>query len=253
MTDTPAGLNLEALPDRLNLGCGWDHRDGYLNVDFQDYHNPDLVADVRDLSMLPSESFVEIIAQDVLEHLERRDTRPALTEWARLLKDGGTVVLRVPDIIGVARLIDREKSVEHHETMVHALFGTQAYSGDYHYVGFTELTLRKALHDTGFVVSDLRRKDEWLFDCVATKVADPGPFEPGPLPFVELAPIDPPPGVTETPVAEAEGQPGPGRVDQMVAAVAERLPASVRSAGQKAWRPLRACFARHFSQPHKTE
>ncbi len=254
MTDGHEKLDLDTLPQRLNLGCGWDHREGHLNVDFQDFHNPDLMADVRDLSMLPSDHFVEIIAQDVLEHLERQDTRPALTEWARLLKVGGTVVLRVPDIIGVARVIDREASIEHHETMVHALFGTQAYSGDYHHVGFTELTLRKALHDTGFAVTELRRKDEWLFDCVATKVADPGPFEPGPLPFLELASIDPPPpAAAEVPVTPTEVQPEAGRVDQLVTSIAERLPDPVRSLGQRVWRPLRARASRHLPGPRDAD
>jgi len=30
-------------PDRINIGCGFDHRDGYLNVDFQDFHDGDVV------------------------------------------------------------------------------------------------------------------------------------------------------------------------------------------------------------------
>ena len=51
-----------AYPDRLNLGCGFDRREGYTNVDFQEFHHPDLHADVRDLGMLPSDHYREIIA-----------------------------------------------------------------------------------------------------------------------------------------------------------------------------------------------
>jgi hypothetical protein len=47
----PATPTASALPDplprKLNLGCGWDKRDGYLNVDLHGSHDPDLVADVR--------------------------------------------------------------------------------------------------------------------------------------------------------------------------------------------------------------
>jgi predicted SAM-dependent methyltransferase len=59
---------------KLNLGCGFDHRAGYLNVDMHPFTNPDLVADVLDLSMLPAATYDEIIAQDVLEHFRWCDT-----------------------------------------------------------------------------------------------------------------------------------------------------------------------------------
>src|SRR3954449_9383032 len=55
------------LPTRLNVGCGYDIRPGFLNVDNGDWHSPDLVADITDLVMLPSGHFEEIVAQDVLE------------------------------------------------------------------------------------------------------------------------------------------------------------------------------------------
>jgi hypothetical protein len=41
-------------PKRVNLGCGFDHRPGFLNVDIHDFHHPDLLADVTQLDMLPS-------------------------------------------------------------------------------------------------------------------------------------------------------------------------------------------------------
>src|SRR6516225_5520478 len=99
-------LNLRApVFKKLNLGCGWDLREGYINVDFQPFHNPDLVADVRDLSSLPSGWFEEIVAQDVLEHLPRLDTLRTLAEWNRLLCLGGFLHLRMPNIIGLAELL----------------------------------------------------------------------------------------------------------------------------------------------------
>jgi predicted SAM-dependent methyltransferase len=217
-----------AHPDRINIGCGWDHRDGYLNVDFQDFHKPDLLADVRDLSMLPSDHYVEVIAQDVLEHLERDEIDPALNEWARLLKVGGTLVVRVPDIMGVARLIAKLPTIEHHHAMVHAILGTQAYTGDYHHASFTELTLRHSLHQAGFEVTELRQEREWMIDCVATKVDDPGVFDPGPLPLLDLCPH------------RADVTRG---ADTLVSSVAAKLPESVRRSGQRVWRPLRTRLA----------
>ena len=75
----------DPLPKKLNVGCGFDIRPGFLNVDAAAFHDPDLVADVTDLRMLPDGYFEEIVAQDVLEHFERSKTSTALTEWSRLL------------------------------------------------------------------------------------------------------------------------------------------------------------------------
>src|ERR1700733_3692290 len=119
-----------AVPDRLNLGCGFDHREGYLNVDINDFHHPDLVADVTDLHMLPDSSCQEIVAQDVLEHLPRTATIPALQEWNRLLDDGGLLRLRVPSVLDLAELLRaaEDQTIERQELLVQCLFGTQAYT-----------------------------------------------------------------------------------------------------------------------------
>ena len=60
-------MNLpDPLPLKANVGFGPDIRPGYLNVDMYEGFGPDLVADVTNLSMLPSAWFEEILAQDVL-------------------------------------------------------------------------------------------------------------------------------------------------------------------------------------------
>lgn len=159
------------LPNKLNLGCGFDKRKNYLNVDFQDFHKPDLVADITNLNMLPSNYFEEIIAQDVLEHFPRKDTLKVLSEWSRLLKSGGIIKLRVPNLLGLLSLfVDKQfESVEGHNRLVHNLFGTQAYSGDWHYTGFTKIILDDFLKRAGFVNVEYQDKDRWLFEIVAKK------------------------------------------------------------------------------------
>src|SRR4051794_7895478 len=70
-----------AFPRRLNLGCGFDIREGYLNVDVNDFHKPDLVCDITNLRDLPANYFDEVLAQDVLEHIPRLKTQDTLAEW----------------------------------------------------------------------------------------------------------------------------------------------------------------------------
>lgn len=171
-------------PPKLNLGCGFDKREGYVNVDFRDFHDPDLVADVRDLSMLPSDYYDEVLAQDVLEHLPRADALPALREWARVLAPGGLLRLRLPNLIGLMDLLVAKPTLAEQEELVQCLYGTQAYTGDWHCNGFTELTLRHYLHEAGFPHPTFEPFDEWMFDITVHKEVVDGPVELGDLPFM---------------------------------------------------------------------
>lgn len=196
MASSPSSIptfDPESFPPRLNLGCGFDHRDGYLNVDFQDFHHPELQADVRHLDALPDGFYLEVVAQDVLEHLPRTDVAGALAEWARVTKVGGVLILRVPDVLGVARLLSERRTLEEQELLIQNLFGTQAYSGDFHHFGFTEYLLRHYLWQAGFNTRSIVQRDEWLFDVEAVRVEHAAPPDPDQLQFMDLAPPPPPP------------------------------------------------------------
>jgi predicted SAM-dependent methyltransferase len=157
---------------RVNLGCGFDRRSDYLNIDIKLSHKPDVVADVRDLSMFPDGCMDEILAQDLLEHLYRYDTESALTEWNRILVDGGVLKLRVPNVIGILDLIrSKEKEdIAEQKKLIQALFGSQVDHSDFHYTGFTESLLRYYLLETGFGEMTFQAKDCWMFDVTARKL-----------------------------------------------------------------------------------
>jgi hypothetical protein len=52
------------------------------------------------------------------------------------------------------------------------LFGTQAYSGDFHQSSFTRILLDGYLKQSCFRPTLVETRDEWLFDVVAIKVAE---------------------------------------------------------------------------------
>lgn len=159
-------------PRKLNLGCGFDIREGYLNVDFHPFHNPDLVADISKLDMLPSDFYDEIIAYDCLEHFPRCNTEYVLSEWARLLKKRGILKLRTTNLIGLLELFfwEGNQSIEKQKILVQCLFGTQAYEGDWHFTGFTQSLLEDYLKNAGFHKIKFQTKDHWLFDVTCTKI-----------------------------------------------------------------------------------
>ena len=168
---TPDAFDPSRHPRKLNLGCGHDIRPGYLNIDMNAFQGPDLVADVADPAFLPAQYYDEIVAQDVLEHLPRTETLRVLQRWNRVLRKGGRIVLRVPSIEGVAALLQRPENAAPaaQEKLVQCLFGTQAYSGDFHYTSFTRRLLRHYLEQAGFEVESLDLVDGWLFDAAARK------------------------------------------------------------------------------------
>jgi len=163
---------------RLNLGCGTDYREGWVNVDMNaDAHRVDLHSDVTLLKDVADQSCVEVLAQDVLEHIPRLRGMTALQEWNRVLCEGGWLTLRVPSLVHLLGLLTHpeRQSIAEQQQLIQCLYGTQAYEGDFHLNGFTEMTLRHALSQAGFEMGELRIVDEWMFDVDAYKVRHVAP------------------------------------------------------------------------------
>ena len=67
-----------------NIGCGFDTGAGYVNIDADDEHDPDLVSDVANLGALADGVAIEALTQDVLGHLPQAKAPTALREWSRV-------------------------------------------------------------------------------------------------------------------------------------------------------------------------
>lgn len=83
------------LPRRLNLGCGKDLQSGYVNADDSDRVGADLVWDPEAGSLpLPSSSFDEVLALDLLEHVS--NILAFFEEAHRLLAPAGELRITTP-------------------------------------------------------------------------------------------------------------------------------------------------------------
>ena len=125
----------------------------------------DHVADARDLKRFGDDTFEEIYASHVVEHLDYKDELvTTLTGWRRVLLPGGTLSVSVPDLTVLASLF-LEPSLTLHErfTVMRMMFGGHVDRFDYHLVGLNEEFLRGFLGAAGFV--DARRVARFdLFD-----------------------------------------------------------------------------------------
>jgi len=183
-------------PKQLNLGCGHDQSPEFLNVDLNASHEPDLLCDVTDLGVLPDNYYRYILANDILEHIPRNKCLYTLKEWNRVLRGGGILEVQVPNIVGLLKLFtapDRQ-TFEAQEELSRCLYGSQNYNGDYHYNGFTDITIENLLTESGFQIQEKSIRDEWLFIIKAQKVKhiprDPLIFIEDDSTFIEQAYLD---------------------------------------------------------------
>lgn len=83
---------------KLNLGCGYNKVEGYINVDSDPLCEPDQVVDLETTLPWSDNSVDEIVLNHVLEHLGQ-DTKTYLRMWQefyRVLKDGALILISVP-------------------------------------------------------------------------------------------------------------------------------------------------------------
>src|SRR5690606_11935158 len=88
-------------PTKLNLGSGYDYREGWLNLDIDPETSPDIVADLQAPLPFKSESIDEIDLQDVVEHVTKEQSQLLLAECHRVLRPKGKIRVRVPNVLTI--------------------------------------------------------------------------------------------------------------------------------------------------------
>jgi hypothetical protein len=176
-----------------NVGCGapepgrlpaffdsWQQ----LRVDIDPAVQPDLLADITDLSQLHDASVDAIWASHCLEHLYAHQVPLALGEFRRVLREDGFACVIVPDLQHVARYVAEDQL---HEPLYHSPagpitphdiffgFGTAIAAGQTsmsHRCGFTPTLLQQCFRHAPFGELMLRRRPA-QFELVAVARAVP--------------------------------------------------------------------------------
>lgn len=164
---------------KLNVCCGDDYREGYVNIDFSDKRSDgkdikiDLKRDVLKNGLPYKDCSVdEIVFRESLEHFNRHDGLKILKELFRVLKTDGKLDLTVPPALQQLKILliqmsnaknvtfeDFEKAHEkfsiwkYHDDV---MGGTREGSiGDSHLTLFTKEMLKPILEHVGFKIESI--------------------------------------------------------------------------------------------------
>jgi len=133
---------------KLNLGCGTRIIKGFHNIDKYVDH-PDIKK--YDISNLPYKdaSVDYVVASHVIEHIGRLKWQTAVKEWVRVLKKGGRMQIKFPEIDKLCKAILNCPSESRWERLNMILYGGQGHSGQYHYSGFKREYFFKTMKKMG--------------------------------------------------------------------------------------------------------
>jgi len=144
---------------KLNLGCGITMLDGYVNVDcIQNEHiKPDVKADIRKALPFDSNSVDEILASHVVEHFRVWEAKSILSEWRRILKPGGKLVIECPDLNKILK--NFKDYPDRPDLNIWALFGDPHFTEESmeHHWAYTPKMLGDILSEAGF--SEIKEED----------------------------------------------------------------------------------------------
>lgn len=132
---------------KLNLGCGSDIKEGFINLDFIRGPGVDLVHDLTNTLPFEDGSVDYILASDVLEHFPRAKYKRILKDWIRTLRSGGEIHVRVPNMEFICEKL--YKQMLSSEILIELIYGGQDTRGNFHYNGFTKPMLSEALKEAG--------------------------------------------------------------------------------------------------------
>jgi SAM-dependent methyltransferase len=172
-----------------NLGCGprgrrkpaifADWRE--LRVDVEPAVEPDIVADITDLSLIPSNAVDGVWCSHCIEHLYQHEASTALREILRILVPDGIACILAPDLQTIAGFIAADRM---HEPVYESpagpitphdvVFGygrdiARGWTHMAHRSGFTPTTLVAALRDAGFAEFVVMRRPGFELAALAHK------------------------------------------------------------------------------------
>jgi predicted SAM-dependent methyltransferase len=100
---------------RLNVGCGHNVLDGWLNADLQGGRGGTVFMDASRRWPIHENSFDAILCEHTIEHVPKEAAVHLLAEAFRVLRPGGQIRVVTPDLGAMAKLILDPSQSEHRQ------------------------------------------------------------------------------------------------------------------------------------------
>jgi len=157
---------------KANFGCGFDKRQGYLNIDVRRNVKPELIYDLE-WGYLPFKDSCmdEILLKDVLEHISFNRVEKVLSECKRILKPNGRLYIQCPDLEAIAKkyILNPNRNGDF-KVLSFFLYGKQDYPENYHKSGFIIKALQTLLLKLNFKIEEIGNDGETNIICWSRKM-----------------------------------------------------------------------------------
>jgi predicted SAM-dependent methyltransferase len=162
------GLWHVGVPLRLHLGCGEQHLNGYINIDYPPSEHTiqtkcaaDVFAEIVTLDF-PPQSVDEIRSHHVFEHFDRATALALLCKWYSWLKVGGTLIIETPDFEESYKLLSNQAYTYcQKQVVVRHIFGSHEAHWAIHKDGWYQDKFEHILNALGFGEIQCK-KTAWL-------------------------------------------------------------------------------------------
>lgn len=142
-------MQIESFP-KINIGCGNNKIEGYINIDAHAENCPDLVLDIREGLPYPDNAVQEILFFHTIEHIEEKFHRAILSDFFRVLVPHGLILISYPEFVTCAN-----NYISNYQGMRNfwkdTIYGLQRYPGDYHISLMNSDVLAELLQEVGFI------------------------------------------------------------------------------------------------------
>jgi len=169
---------LDGNSKKLNIGCGGKVMEGYVNCDI--FEGP-TVDEVFSMDEIPYEdgTISGIHSEHSLEHVGYAKIYKTLDEWSRVLKPGGELLLKIPDVDLCCKSLIESKNPKYREWYKFTIYGYQKAlaqeedEAQYHRWGFNKDDIRHELESRGFIIDYLENYDGYDTPSIGLRAIKP--------------------------------------------------------------------------------
>ena len=136
---------------KLNLGCGENHLEGYVNVDCDPALKPDQVWSFTEKFPLETEVCDEIIMYHVIEHVRKVYHESIFAEAHRVLRTNGIFIISFPEFWQCAQNW-KENKKGLRDFWEATIYGRQTSQFDFHVTPMDRISVSSMLVDAGFEI-----------------------------------------------------------------------------------------------------